>query len=142
MKTINDFSFKNKKALIRVDFNVPLNTDFEVTDATRIEAAKPTIIKILEDGGSVVLMSHLGRPKGVDASYSLKHIVEKVADVIGVQVKFIDDYPTHNKAKTHQESICDMGNILLFKNDTLKQVTDNLRYPGGEVPDPGTSITT
>ena len=91
MKTINDFNFFNKKALIRVDFNVPLNSDFDVTDGTRIEAAKPTIMKILEDGGAVVLMSHLGRPKGVDANYSLKHIVEKVADVIGVQVKFVPD---------------------------------------------------
>ena len=91
MKTINDFNFSNKKALIRVDFNVPLNSDFDVTDGTRIEAAKPTIMKILEDGGAVVLMSHLGRPKGVDANYSLKHIVEKVADVIGVQVKFVPD---------------------------------------------------
>ena len=80
MKTIEDFNFKNKKALIRVDFNVPLNNNFEVTDATRIEAAKPTIKKILEDGGSVVLMSHLGRPKGVEAAYSLKHIVEKVTE--------------------------------------------------------------
>ena len=59
MKTLNDFNFKNKKAIIRVDFNVPLNDKFEVTDATRIEAAKPTIIKVLEDGGSCVLMSHL-----------------------------------------------------------------------------------
>lgn len=91
MKTINDFNFSNKKALIRVDFNVPLNSGFEVTDSTRIEAAKPTIMKILGDGGAVVLMSHLGRPKGVDANYSLKHIVEKVADVIGVQVKFVPD---------------------------------------------------
>ena len=64
MKTLNDFNFKDKKALIRVDFNVPLNDNFEVTDATRIVSAKPTIIKILEDGGSCVLMSHLGRPKG------------------------------------------------------------------------------
>ena len=66
MKTLNDFNFENKKALIRVDFNVPLNDSFEVTDATRIVSAKPTIIKILEDGGSCVLMSHLGRPKGVE----------------------------------------------------------------------------
>ena len=91
MKTIQDFNFKNKKALIRVDFNVPLNKNFEVTDATRVEAAKPTIKKILEDGGSVVLMSHLGRPKGVEAAYSLKHIVEKVTEVLGVQVKFVAD---------------------------------------------------
>ena len=64
MRTIDDINFKDKKALIRVDFNVPLDENFQVTDATRIEAAKPTIIKILEDGGSVILMSHLGRPKG------------------------------------------------------------------------------
>ena len=114
MKTINDFSFKNKKALIRVDFNVPLNTDFEVTDATRIEAAKPTIIKILEDGGSVVLMSHLGRPKGVDASYSLKHIVEKVADVIGVQVKFVDDCV--GEKVTSAVKNLQNGEILLLEN--------------------------
>ena len=64
MKTLHDFNFKNKKALIRVDFNVPLDEHFNVTDATRIEAAKPTIDQILADGGSVILMSHLGRPKG------------------------------------------------------------------------------
>ena len=71
MKTIHDFNFQDKKALIRVDFNVPLNDAFEVTDTTRIEAAKSTIVKILEDGGSAVLMSHLGRPKGVEEKYSL-----------------------------------------------------------------------
>ncbi len=88
MKTINDFNFENKKALIRVDFNVPLNENLEVTDDTRIQAAKPTIIKVLEDGGSAVLMSHLGRPKGVQEEFSLKHIVDKVSEIIGVQVKF------------------------------------------------------
>ena len=87
MKTIHNFNFQDKKALIRVDFNVPLNDSFEVTDTTRIEAAKSTIIKILEDGGSAVLMSHLGRPKGVEEKFSLKHIVDKVSEVIGVQVK-------------------------------------------------------
>ena len=91
MKTLNDFNFKNKKALIRVDFNVPLNEALEVTDTTRIEAAKPTILKVLEDGGSAVLMSHLGRPKGVEEKFSLKHIVDKVSDIIGVQVKFVND---------------------------------------------------
>ena len=90
MKTINDFDFENKKALVRVDFNVPLNEKFEVTDATRIHAAKPTIIKILEDGGSAVLMSHLGRPKGaVTPALSLKHIVNTVSDLIGVNIKFV-----------------------------------------------------
>ena len=114
MKTINDFNFANKKALIRVDFNVPLNSDFEVTDVTRIEAAKPTIIKILEDGGTVVLMSHLGRPKGVDANYSMKHIVEKVADIIGVQVKFVPDCIGEkvNKAVNNLQN----GEILLLEN--------------------------
>ena len=78
MKTINDINFKGKKALIRVDFNVPLDENFKVTDSTRIEAAKPTIAKILADGGAVILMSHLGRPKGVEEKYSLKHIIEPI----------------------------------------------------------------
>ncbi len=91
MKTLQEFDFKNKKALVRVDFNVPLNTKFEVTDATRIEAAKPTILKILNAGGSAVLMSHLGRPKGVDAQFSLKHIVETLKETLGVPVVFVAD---------------------------------------------------
>ncbi len=91
MKTTNDFNFENKKALIRVDFNVPLNEKFEVTDTTRIEAAKPTIIKVLEDGGSAILMSHLGRPKGKQEEFSLQHIAETVQEIIGVQVKFAND---------------------------------------------------
>ncbi|WP_054852301.1 phosphoglycerate kinase [Olleya sp. ITB9] len=91
MKTLNDFNFKNKKALIRVDFNVPLDANFNVTDATRIQAAKPTIIKILEDGGSCILMSHLGRPKGVQDEFSLQHIVDKVEDVIGVETTFVSN---------------------------------------------------
>lgn len=89
MKTIDDYNFENKKALIRVDFNVPLDGEGNVADATRIEAAKPTIVKILEDGGSVILMSHLGRPKGKEAKYSLEQIVNKVSQVIGVETKFI-----------------------------------------------------
>lgn len=91
MKTLNDFNFKDKKAIIRVDFNVPLNENFEVTDATRIEAAKPTIDKILKEGGSVILMSHLGRPKGAEEKYSLKHIAAKTAEVLGVPVTFASD---------------------------------------------------
>ncbi|MDY0781321.1 phosphoglycerate kinase [Tenacibaculum sp. IB213877] len=114
MKTINDFNFENKKALIRVDFNVPLNDAFEVTDITRIEAAKPTIIKILEDGGSCVLMSHLGRPKGVEERYSLKHIVDAVTEVLGVQVKFVDDCvgAKAEEAVANLES----GEVLLLEN--------------------------
>lgn len=91
MRTIDDFNFKNKRALIRVDFNVPLNDVFQVTDATRITAAKPTIVKILEDGGSCVLMSHLGRPKGAEEAFSLKHIVAELEHKIGVQVQFVSD---------------------------------------------------
>ena len=114
MKTIQDFNFQNKKALIRVDFNVPLNDAFEVTDTTRIEAAKSTIIKVLEDGGSAVLMSHLGRPKGVEGKYSLKHIVDKVSEIIGVQVKFVDDCIGDKVA----EEIANLknGEVLLLEN--------------------------
>ncbi|MBW2937264.1 phosphoglycerate kinase [Aureisphaera sp. CAU 1614] len=91
MKTLNDFNFNTKKALIRVDFNVPLDKNLTVTDATRIEAAKPTIIKVLEDGGSCVLMSHLGRPKNKENEFSLKHVVNAASDILGVAVKFVDD---------------------------------------------------
>ncbi|TPN87856.1 phosphoglycerate kinase [Aquimarina algicola] len=114
MKTINDFNFENKKALIRVDFNVPLNEDFEVTDPTRIQAAMPTIIKILEDGGSAVLMSHLGRPKGVQDEFSLRHIVEKVSEVIGVQVKFVADCV--GEEVEDAVSAMSLGEVLLLEN--------------------------
>lgn len=114
MKTIDDYNFKGKKALIRVDFNVPLNEKFEVTDATRIEAAKLTITKILEDGGSVILMSHLGRPDGVEERYSLKHIVSKVSDVIGVQAKFVEDCIGEKAQKASDE--LKSGEILLLEN--------------------------
>lgn len=114
MKTLNDFNFKNKKALIRVDFNVPLNDKFEVTDATRIVSAKPTIIKILEDGGSCILMSHLGRPKGVDHQFSLQHIVQKVENIMGVEVKFVDEC-IGEKAETAAANL-KPGEILLLEN--------------------------
>ncbi|MFC7446089.1 phosphoglycerate kinase [Mesoflavibacter profundi] len=114
MKTLNDFNFKNKKALIRVDFNVPLDSNFNVTDATRIEAAKPTIIKILEDGGSCILMSHLGRPKGAQDEFSLKHIVSKVEDIIGVETQFIDNCvgDTVEQAASNLQP----GKILILEN--------------------------
>ena len=79
MKTLNDFDFNGKRALIRVDFNVPLNANLEVTDATRIQAAKPTIMHILNQGGSCVLMSHLGRPKSKESEFSLSHITSNVS---------------------------------------------------------------
>ncbi|MBP0902875.1 phosphoglycerate kinase [Mariniflexile gromovii] len=114
MKTLNDFNFENKKALIRVDFNVPLNENFEVTDATRIVSAKPTIIKILEDGGSCILMSHLGRPKGVQDQFSLRHIVKNVEDILGVEVKFVDAC-IGEKAETAAAKL-QPGEILLLEN--------------------------
>ena len=114
MKTLNDFNFENKKALIRVDFNVPLNEKFEVTDATRIVSAKPTIIKILEDGGSCILMSHLGRPKGVQDEFSLRHIATKVQDILGVEVKFVDAC-VGEKAEAAAASL-EPGQILLLEN--------------------------
>lgn len=114
MKTLNDFDFKNKKAIIRVDFNVPLDENFKVTDATRIEAAKPTIDAILAQGGSVILMSHLGRPKGVEEKYSLKHILKKASEILGVEVKFATDSvgePAQTAAKDLKP-----GEVLLLEN--------------------------
>ncbi|WP_296315345.1 phosphoglycerate kinase [Winogradskyella sp. UBA3174] len=114
MKTLNDFNFQDKRALIRVDFNVPLDDNFKVTDDTRIVSAKPTIIKILEDGGSCVLMSHLGRPKGVQDEFSLKHIVNKIEDILGVEVKFASNCvgpEAEEKANALQP-----GEILVLEN--------------------------
>ena len=114
MKTINDFDFKNKKAIIRVDFNVPLDENFNVTDATRIEAAKPTIDKILADGGSVILMSHLGRPKGVERKYSLGHIIKKTSEILGQTVYFSPDCIGTEAEKA--VSNLQPGQILLLEN--------------------------
>jgi phosphoglycerate kinase len=114
MKTLNDFDFKNKKAIIRVDFNVPLDENFNVTDATRIEAAKPTIDAILAQGGSVILMSHLGRPKGVEEKYSLKHILKTASGILGVEVKFAENCV----GEVAQAAAKDLkpGEVLLLEN--------------------------
>ncbi len=114
MKTVNDINFKDKKALIRVDFNVPLNDKFQVTDTTRIQAAKPTILKVLEDGGSAILMSHLGRPKGVEEKFSLKHIVKEVTNILGVHVKFVENCVGKLAEKAAAE--LQNGEILLLEN--------------------------
>ena len=123
MKTLNDFNFENKKALIRVDFNVPLNDNFEVTDATRIISAKPTIIKILEDGGSCILMSHLGRPKGFEDAFSLKHIASKVEDVLGVEVKVLADCIGDDveaaAASLEPGQILLLENLRFYKEETI-----------------------
>lgn len=114
MKTVNDFDFRNKKALIRVDFNVPLDEAQEVGDTSRIEAAKPTIMKILNDGGSAILMSHLGRPKGVEEKSSLKHIRSKVSEILGVDVKFVSD-SIGEEARKAAEAL-EPGEVLLLEN--------------------------
>jgi phosphoglycerate kinase len=114
MKTLQDFNFKNKKALIRVDFNVPLDENFNVTDATRIEAAKPTIDKVLSEGGSVILMSHLGRPKGVESKYSLKHILSKTSQILGVSVKFSEN--CIGKSAQNASANLKPGEVLLLEN--------------------------
>lgn len=114
MKTINDFNFKNQKAIIRVDFNVPLDENFNVTDVNRIEAAKPTIDKILADGGSVILMSHLGRPKGKEEKYSLKHIVATCSKVLGINVKFTED--CRGAIAKEAASNLQNGEVLLLEN--------------------------
>lgn len=88
---IDSYDFAGKKAIVRVDFNVPLNENFEITDDTRIRRAIPTLKKVLEKGGSLIIMSHLGRPKKVDPKFSLKHIVAHVSECLGVDVKFADD---------------------------------------------------
>jgi len=114
MKTLNDFDFKNKKAIIRVDFNVPLDENFNVTDATRIEAAKPTIDAILKQGGSVILMSHLGRPKGAEEKYSLKHILKTASDILGVPVQFAENC-VGEVAQTAAKNL-KPGEVLLLEN--------------------------
>ncbi|AKK72517.1 phosphoglycerate kinase [Chryseobacterium gallinarum] len=115
MKTINDFNFRDRKALVRVDFNVPQDDQLKVTDNTRIVAVKPTVEKILNDGGSVILMTHLGRPKGeVKDEFSLKHIVGEVSAVLGHEVKFVDECVGEKAEKAASE--LKPGEILLLEN--------------------------
>lgn len=111
-KHIDTYDFTGKKAIVRVDFNVPLNEKFEITDDTRIRAALPTLKHVLEKGGSLIIMSHLGRPKGVDAKFSLKHIVDHVSECLGVPVQFADDCM---KADA-QAAALKPGEVLLLEN--------------------------
>ncbi len=115
MKTLNDFSFEGKRALIRVDFNVPLNHDKRVTDTTRIQAALPTVNHILDNGGSVVLMSHIGRPKGgYDAAFTLENIVYKLEDLLGRSVIFAGDCIGDNAFSV--TAGLQPGNVVLLDN--------------------------
>lgn len=115
MKTIDNLNFSGKKALIRVDFNVPLDKEFNITDDNRIQGALPTIKKILADGGAVILMSHLGRPKeGPTEKYSLKHIVKHLSDVLGKEVQFADDCIGEQAAQ--KAAALKSGEVLLLEN--------------------------
>ena len=114
MSTLKEFNFKNKKALIRVDFNVPLDENLQVTDNTRIQSAKNTIFKVLEDGGSCVLMSHLGRPKSNEPEFSLKNITPVVEDILGVQVLFAKDCV--GAEATQMVKALQPGQVLLLEN--------------------------
>lgn len=114
MQTIDSFNFAGKKAFVRVDFNVPLDEQFNITDDTRIRAALPTLKKILSDGGSVIIGSHLGRPKGVTDKYSLKHILKHVSDLLGVDVQFANDC-VGEEAKV-KASALQPGEVLLLEN--------------------------
>lgn len=115
MKTMNSYNFKGRKALIRVDFNVPLNDNLQVTDNTRIVAAIPTIKKIIADGGSVILMSHLGRPKHQpENKYSLKHILPELTKLLGLDVIFADDCISDSTKKLCNS--LEMGKVVLLEN--------------------------
>jgi phosphoglycerate kinase len=114
MKSIYNYNFKNQKVLIRVDFNVPLNKEKKVTDRSRIIAAKTTIKKVLEDGGTPILMSHLGRPKGKDSELSLSHIVKDIEDVLGVSVKFTNGVIESQTKELVQKSL--PKEVLLLEN--------------------------
>ncbi len=115
MEHIDNFSFSGKKALIRVDFNVPLNENFEITDETRINAALPTIRKVLNSGGSVLLMSHLGRPKGqVQDKFSLQHLISCLSNKLNVEVKFASDCIGSLAEKASDE--LKPGEVLLLEN--------------------------
>lgn len=114
MKTVDQFDFNHKKALVRVDFNVPLDDDFKIVDATRIEAAKATIDKIISDGGSAILVSHLGRPKGKQDKFSLRHIASEVEDILGHRVTFVPD--SRGKVAKEAADHLSPGEILLLEN--------------------------
>jgi len=114
MSTLKDFNFKDKKALIRVDFNVQLDENLNVTDDTRIQSAKNTIFKVLEDGGSCILMSHLGRPKAKESEFSLKNIISKVENILGVSVLFSED--CIGDEATQKAKDLKPGQVLLLEN--------------------------
>jgi phosphoglycerate kinase len=114
MQTLDNFNFAGQKAFVRVDFNVPLDEKFNITDDTRIRAAIPTLKKILSDGGSVILGSHLGRPKGVDGKYSLQHILQRISELLGVKVEFASD--CLGEAAVEKAAVLKPGEVLVLEN--------------------------
>jgi len=114
MQTIEKFNFAGKKAFVRVDFNVPLDENFNITDDNRIRAALPTLKKIIADGGSPIIGSHLGRPKGVTEKYSLKHILAHVSDLLGVNVQFANDCV--GEEAIAKAAALKPGEVLLLEN--------------------------
>ncbi|MBW3544779.1 MAG: phosphoglycerate kinase, partial [Bacteroidetes bacterium] len=115
MKTLDQYNFSGKKALMRVDFNVPLNKQNEITDDTRLKAALPSINKILKDGGAVILMSHLGRPKeGPEEKFSLKHLVPYLNRELGSDVQFAPDCIGEEAVQKAQN--LQPGQVLLLEN--------------------------
>lgn len=111
-QSIDTYNFKGKKAIVRVDFNVPLDENFRITDDTRIRAAIPTLKKVLNEGGALILMSHLGRPKGVTDKYSLKHIIYRLEELLGTKVRFAQDCM---KAEADVKNL-KPGEVLLLEN--------------------------
>jgi len=114
MQTIDNFNFANQKAFVRVDFNVPLDEKFNITDDTRIRAAIPTLKKILADGGSVIIGSHLGRPKGVDGKYSLQHILPRISELMEVKVEFAND--CLGQEAVEKSAALKSGQVLVLEN--------------------------
>lgn len=114
MQSIDKFNFAGKKAFVRVDFNVPLDENFNITDDTRMRAALPTLKKILRDNGSIIIGSHLGRPKGVTDKYSLKHILPHLSELLGVDVQFANDCVGQDAAV--KAAALQPGEVLLLEN--------------------------
>lgn len=127
--TIDQFNFAGKKAFVRVDFNVPLDENFNITDDTRMRAALPTLKKILADGGSIIIGSHLGRPKGATDKFSLKHILKHLSELLGVEVQFANDCMGEEAAV--KAAALQPGEVLLLENlvSMLKKKANRAVWP-------------
>ena len=131
MQNISDYNFSGKKAIVRVDFNVPLNDKFQITDDTRIRAAIPTLKKVLAGGGSLIIMSHLGRPKGPTDKYSLKHIIYRVEELLGVKIQFAEDCQKAQEQAAALKPGVDFRDIHILAATKKSQVSVVTRCMGG-----------